>query len=497
MSKRMSMAVTPSLSLVIYRTHENFFRKQPARSMPPLSFFLDTLSSSTCLPANRPWLWAKSCRLFVNNVYAQMNGICNASFILLPDTLFSTTCLPAHQSYHLDRELPCLLTVHKNPYTEFFPRRLFQMERMEWLENKLEVQRKISAFGVIFTVAVYFLFWYNTECWALPFQESPCKQTRDLPLLQTNHSTLAETVDEFTLALRTEIAKIRDTIEISHLAERQALSNATKKEILQLFSQHSPNLVAFTALKREDERLHEMENAIADGYWLIIPFLIISGIFLIIIRVQTKDCYLGTSNRTMTPSEIENSQTARLKHLKRRIPLLYFVTFTCIAIEVALFFMFVGGNYYGGSSTFFYRFNWNADDCSVAQYYKYKLKYDCTFTDYPSSGNKLETVLNRHVDKLNSFMSSPLETRQKVWLHEIDIIDAAIDKHLELKKYHVDRRTMPRKIGNVLPGAFFFICSLPFLFFWLVCFLLWAKESGSVWHAFKFFRIRLPELLPI
>ncbi|KAI1716818.1 hypothetical protein Ddc_10191 [Ditylenchus destructor] len=201
-----------------------------------------------------------------------------------------------------------------------------------------------------------------------------------------------------------------------------------------------PNdLIAFSAIKREDERLREMEEAIADGYYLILPFLFISSFFLHIIQQGMADCKPPeTKNRAMSASENENSQNDRLKHLKRRIPLLYIATFTCIAIEVTLFLMFVAENYYGGSPTFSPGSKWNADDCSVADY-EYKLKHNCTFTDYPNYVTKLEPILIRHIGKLDSFMSSPLEVRQTVWLYESDVIDTAIDNHLELKQYNVDR----------------------------------------------------------
>lgn len=72
-----------------------------------------------------------------------------------------------------------------------------RIQKMELLEKKLKIQRNVCAFGVIFTLAVYFLYWYKSECWTLPFQESPCKEPRALPLFVTNQSTLSKTVNEF------------------------------------------------------------------------------------------------------------------------------------------------------------------------------------------------------------------------------------------------------------------------------------------------------------
>ncbi|KAI1716823.1 hypothetical protein Ddc_10196 [Ditylenchus destructor] len=130
-----------------------------------------------------------------------------------------------------------------------------RLQSMEFLEKKLEDERNKWVFGVVLTVAIYFLCWYNTECWRLTFQESPCQQPGALSLFATNESTLAEDVDEFTLALRAPVAKFRDTIEMSY-----SFFNYTEMQLIRDKPQplgalwrraESEDMAAFRALKRE------------------------------------------------------------------------------------------------------------------------------------------------------------------------------------------------------------------------------------------------------
>ncbi|KAI1692511.1 hypothetical protein DdX_21217 [Ditylenchus destructor] len=449
-----------------------------------------------------------------------------------------------------------------------------RLQKLENLAEKMLFQLRSCFAGCLFFVAAYFLIWYFSQCWALPFQESPCKQPRDLPLFKTNQSTLAEAVDEFTLLLQAQIAKLRDTPILFNVAQRQALSDVTKNDIAHLFSQYSADLVAFGALKREDARLLGLERAMSDGYLLVAFVLFVSMMCMGTFAGEIRNINHEAVNEEMSSAEVnENLQNARLKQLKRRIPILYRATFTCVAIGVTLYSMLFAGHYYGGTCpNFMYKechtdtppgsndtercpfvnygtfsnnlvmilnrqigkldsfmasplevrqtvwlyesdvidaaieahqdlkqynvdrrtmprkIGKNADDCSVVNE-KYKLKHSCTFTDYPSYSTKLETILDRHISKLNSFMSSPLEVRQMVWLYESDVLDAGILNHLDLKRYNVDRRTMPRKIGNVLPDTLCFICSLAFLFFCITVNFTWAAQEGSIWQIFKCVRI--------
>ncbi|KAI1696595.1 hypothetical protein Ddc_20282 [Ditylenchus destructor] len=165
-----------------------------------------------------------------------------------------------------------------------------RLQKMELLARKLKVQLTMCALAIILTTILYLTIWYNSDCWALPFQKSVCKQTRDLPLMTTDRNTLADAVDEFLLALQTQIVKFHDVIKLPLIADRQTMSNVTKNEIGQLLYQHSADLVGFSAVKREDERLQELEFAIEHGYILIPISSCISFIFMISVPVGMECC---------------------------------------------------------------------------------------------------------------------------------------------------------------------------------------------------------------
>ncbi|KAI1716822.1 hypothetical protein Ddc_10195 [Ditylenchus destructor] len=350
-----------------------------------------------------------------------------------------------------------------------------RFQKMDLLALKLGSQQKICAVGVILSVALYFFIWswqmQFGKCWALPFRDSPCKRARDLPLILTNQSTLAEAVDEFTLALRAQFAKFRDGIEIFHYADRQALSNATKNEIRQLFSHHSADLIAFGAVKREDARIREMLEAMSNGLVIVI-FLFIGmmcmGCNIAVLKFHKSQT--GTQYKEMPfMEENENTQDAqleqlkrqilaqynaafvrhantRLKQRKRQILVQYIATFVCIAVGVTLFFTFSIGHYYSGSSPVFMKHICNMSGIKNGS------EENCPFTDYRNFSTKLEPILNRHFGKLDILMASPvLEAREMAWMYETEVLEAAIGDHLELKQYHVDRRTMPRKIPKKIP----------------------------------------------
>ncbi|KAI1716829.1 hypothetical protein Ddc_10202 [Ditylenchus destructor] len=364
-----------------------------------------------------------------------------------------------------------------------------RLQKLELLAKKLKAQLLICAFGIMLIVFAYFIPWYNFECWALPFQESPCKRIRDLPLIATNQSTLADAVDEFTLELRALTDKFRDTIEMTNLRDSQAMSNATKNAVGQLFSQHSLDLVGFGARKKETERLEDVEEAISQGYMLIGAFCIICSMLMMTLRHSVKTCKnRGMESKSLdTIDKQEYSQNARLKQLKRRVSLLYFVTFICIAAIVTLFFIFVGSQYFYGTSTIFARYMCNFDEAGGEK------KRSCPFTDYRNFSAKLETALNREFSKIDMFMTSPIEVRRAAWLFEIDDIDTHIEHYQDLKQYHVDRRTMPQEIGHVLPDPFVIAFSFIPLIFCVASFICWASEKGSVWRLFKCLRIGHPK----
>ncbi|KAI1695900.1 hypothetical protein Ddc_20866 [Ditylenchus destructor] len=97
---------------------------------------------------------------------------------------------------------------------------------------------------------------------------------------------------------------------------------------------------------------------------------------------------------------------------------------------------------------------------------------------------------------METFTTSPIEVRRAIWLYEIDAIDNLIKHHQDLKQYHVDRRTMPRKVGRIFPSAFpscFF--SLSMFIACIPCFIGWTTEKGSVWRVFKCLRFDQPKWL--
>ncbi|KAI1716819.1 hypothetical protein Ddc_10192 [Ditylenchus destructor] len=366
-----------------------------------------------------------------------------------------------------------------------------KLQKMEILEKKLKIQRNICAFAVIFTVAFYFLIWYFSDCWALPFQKSPCKQPRTLPLFRTNQSTLAEAVDEFVSKLQPQVTKYHLAVEMI-LSERQAFFNATKNEIGQLLSLHSADLVAFGALKREDERLKRVKNGIEFSY-LMIPlflagFLIITGCIIVGI---TESKHSGMDNKETVTEKMENSQNARLKKLKRRIRYLYIPTLICIAAELALFSVFLTGIYSGNIPLYQdAKVQISIESCRTQK----NLKEKEFFCDYLSFLTQLNSSLEESCVGIKDALSSHvLEIRQMAWHYESKAIATAIDHYYDLKQYHVDRRVMPLEIGNVLPDSgIFFIVILP-LILDFVFFYGWATAEGSVWHVFKCFRIDRPE----
>ncbi|KAI1716821.1 hypothetical protein Ddc_10194 [Ditylenchus destructor] len=350
-----------------------------------------------------------------------------------------------------------------------------RLQKMELLEKKLKVQRNICAFGVVLTVTVYFLFWYFSDCWALPFQESPCKQPRTLPLLATNQSTLAETVDEFVTRYNLAVEMV-DLI----LAERHALFNTAKNDISQLLSQHSADLRAFGAVKREDERLEYVEDEIGKSHLFVLMFLV--GFMMItgsLIEEIKKSTHSGMDNKEVVAEEMKSSQNARLKKLKRRIPLLYAVTFICIAVELALFFVFLAGIYYGNAPAYRDAKHNTIESCKEQKNCKEKE----SFSDYVSFLTQLNSSMQESsVGIKTSLSSSILEVRQSVWHYESKAIATAIDHYYDLKQYHVDRRTMPRAIGIVLPEPILYFIVIPILFINFVIFVVWATAEGSVWE---------------
>ncbi|KAI1706006.1 hypothetical protein DdX_13233 [Ditylenchus destructor] len=335
-----------------------------------------------------------------------------------------------------------------------------RLQKTEVLARKLKVQLITWASLVIFTIAVYFLLWYSSECWALPFQESPCKKPRALPSILTNHCTLAGLVDEFTCELRSLMLKFNDTIEMPQFDEQKALSNAIKNEIEQLFSLYSSNLVAFGTLRREELRLQYVERGIKIGYAVVVFFPAFYYFFIVILYCAVRNYKHPETDSKILAEEQQDSQKARLKQLKRRVPLLYIAKFMCLAAEVTLLCIFTYGNYRGNSPFFVNVCNYDVIGGN-----------ECPFTNYLSFATKLQTNLNERLDKFDTSMGSPnLEVRRLTYEWQSEAITAAIEHHLDLKQYHVDRRTMPREIGNVPLDPI--LCLVFILVLYIECILL-------------------------
>ncbi|KAI1709486.1 hypothetical protein DdX_11273 [Ditylenchus destructor] len=94
-------------------------------------------------------------------------------------------------------------------------------------------------------------------------------------------------------------------------------------------------------------------------------------------------------------------------------------------------------------------------------------------------------------------MESPiLEVRQTIWHYESESFEEAIERHLDLKKHTVDRRTMPRKIGNGHSKLYYIPCMVMAICVFCLsgfAFREWAAAEGSVWRIFKCLRIYIPK----
>lgn len=77
-----------------------------------------------------------------------------------------------------------------------------------------------------------------------------------------------------------KISNLENVIEMPSQADRQKTLDFTKDELWELIQEHSANLAAFGAIKREDERMEELKQAVSDGYTLLIPIAFFGGIYL-------------------------------------------------------------------------------------------------------------------------------------------------------------------------------------------------------------------------
>ncbi|KAI1696596.1 hypothetical protein Ddc_20283 [Ditylenchus destructor] len=157
-----------------------------------------------------------------------------------------------------------------------------------------------------------------------------------------------------------------------------------------------------------------------------------------------------------------------------------------IATQLGIFSVFCAGQYFGNYPLFSDIKCYANDTCAVQKNGALKI----SFKDYLSFATKLHTNLEKRLTKLDTSMESPsLEVRQLTYHYESEAIEMAIEHYLDLKQYNVDRRTMPRKVGNVLPHPSFcvpLILGVPLNF---IFFIIWAAAEGSVWQVFQFFRV--------
>ncbi|KAI1716832.1 hypothetical protein Ddc_10205 [Ditylenchus destructor] len=365
------------------------------------------------------------------------------------------------------------------------------LKKLEILLQKLKIQFYFCFVGILLTILGYLAVWSVTECCEFPFQESRCAIKSSLPSMTTNHSTLVEEVDGFFTAIQAKVSILENAVEIPSPTDRQKTFDVTQEDIRELIQQHSVNLAAFGAIKREDERMEELEEAVSDGYPIFILFTFISACYIFAICVSIED-ETDTPSQSCFPrlpglsvEERENSQNSRLKKLKRQIPILYLATILCIIIGFGLYAAFLVGQYYVGS-------------CPVYGFLEHHRRYEMekgrqylvkSFTDYPTFADELKSFLNAHLATLNKSIKFPtLENRQLGWIYDKHAIDAALKHHLELKQYHVDRTTMPRQISHAPNNLWIFIGLAICLIFNVVTTGAWTTLEGSVWHPCQFIK---------
>ncbi|KAI1716831.1 hypothetical protein Ddc_10204 [Ditylenchus destructor] len=366
------------------------------------------------------------------------------------------------------------------------------LRELELILLKLKTQLKFCFIGILLTILLYLFIWSISACCALPFQESSCAVKSILPLMTTNYSTLAGEVDGFVVSAQAKVSTLHDAIEMPSLTDRLLTLQITDYDLWELIQEHSANLAAFGAIKREDERMEELEEAVSDGYSILKLFAFFGTVYLWVIclavyeRKISKRAYLANL-KELSDEDGENLQNARLKKLKRQIPIFYLATLICILVQFGLYVTFIAGQYYAGSCPIY---------ALIEDTRKYKLKRGETylpksFTKYTTFADELQATLDVHFQKLNKSIQSPvLEVRQLGWDYEEDAIDRAFIHHMGLKQYHVDRNAMPRQISHALRAQ------EPLFYFGLIFSLLlsivpiwrWIMEEGSVWRPWQFIK---------
>ncbi|KAI1691360.1 hypothetical protein Ddc_24293 [Ditylenchus destructor] len=238
------------------------------------------------------------------------------------------------------------------------------------------------------------------------------------------------------------------------LTDRQKALEDTKNDLWELIRQHTANLDTFGDIKKEDERMEELEEAVGDGYLIFIFISMVGSLYFVIAEKLDTDMEtsldMSHSNRLeeLSAEESDNFQNASLKKLKRRIPMFYLAIFICFLVELSLYLVVLAGQGYAGSCPMYLIIEGKRRQ-GTRSGEKYLAK---SFTDYYVFAHELHSTLDLYLEELNNTIHSPiLEVRELGWKYEYNAIEAAFRHHIELKQRHVDRNEMPRQISYA-PG---------------------------------------------
>ncbi|KAI1716835.1 hypothetical protein Ddc_10208 [Ditylenchus destructor] len=274
------------------------------------------------------------------------------------------------------------------------------------------------------------------------------------------------------------------------LTDRQKTLEASIKELEKLNEQHSENLAAFGAIKREDERREEFLDAVDNGYTVFAIFAFFGAFYigmmdgrLLDLKLKLRRIRVADLNRVaeLPAKESGNSQTASIKKMKRQIPILYLTTLTCVIVHFSLIASFLAGQYYTGSCPIY-------GLPSVKREKTLGTGELSSFSDYHTFAGKLQSTLDSHLQELNKTMQSPnLDAREIGWKYESIAIEAVFQNHTNLKQHQVDRNaTISGQIRYPLIN-FKVQMFLEMSVMVNVIFIgLWAIPEGSIWQPWHF-----------
>ncbi|KAI1709489.1 hypothetical protein DdX_11276 [Ditylenchus destructor] len=316
------------------------------------------------------------------------------------------------------------------------------LEQLEILLQKLKIQFYFCFGGILFTILGYLAIWSMSRCCELPFQESSCTARNIVPLPSTNYSTLGEEVDEFIATARAIAFNLHDAIDLPSLTDRQQTFEIIDYDLWQLIQQHSANLAAFGDIKREDERLEELEVAVTSGYIIPVEFSLIGAIVFILMAMLLNDKSKSPklskvdSKKKLSAEESDNSRNVCLKKLKRQIPMFYMATLICFLVQMGFYVAFFKSQSSAGHCPLYICIETKRAQILRVGQEKYLPK---SFSDYHDFADKLQLTLDLHLEELNrTIQSTNLEVREIGWKYEYYAIEAAFrHHHSELKQYLV------------------------------------------------------------